>query len=88
MTIGDRVKIKSTDPTSGQPSLVACPGDPSPFAGRTGRVVGYEMDGRTRLYRVWLDRPVDVPGVGLVTDDLWSGPWLRKIKPSIFDRRR
>jgi len=73
MTIGDRVKIKSKNPYSKRQ-------DNSPFAGCTGRVVGVEHDGRTRMYRVALDRPVAVPGVGTVSDDLWSGLWLRKIR--------
>ena len=46
------------------------------FNAATGRVVGVEMDGRTKLYRVLLDKPVEVEGVGLVEDDLWAGRYL------------
>lgn len=51
-----------------------------PFAGQTGYVRGFEMDGRTKMYRVRLDNPVDVPGVGLVTDDLWAGHLLKVLR--------
>lgn len=50
------------------------------FVGSTGRVVdNTERDGRTTMYRVRLDVPVNVPGVGLVTDDLWAVEYLKKV---------
>lgn len=73
MMIGDRVRIKSTNPYTRQP-------DRSPFAGCTGRVVDIERNGRTRMYHVALDRPVDVPGVGLVGEDFCAAAWLSKIR--------
>jgi hypothetical protein len=45
------------------------------FIGKTGRVQAKE-DG---LWRVILDSPVEVPGVGRVTSDLWEGRFLKKI---------
>lgn len=50
------------------------------FVGKTGEIVGSEKDGSTTLYRVRLDQPVDVPGVGQVEDDLWAGSFLRNIR--------
>jgi hypothetical protein len=50
------------------------------FEGCTGTVVGFEMDGRTKMHRVKLDEPVMVHGVGLVKDDIWSGKFLRTIR--------
>lgn len=37
------------------------------FLKKTGTIIGEEM----KYYRVKLDEPVEVPGVGKVTDDLW-----------------
>lgn len=51
------------------------------FVGRTGEIIGNEKDGRMTLYRVRLDEPVDVPGVGTVKDDLWEGRFLKTIRP-------
>jgi hypothetical protein len=51
-------------------------GGMSEFIGQTGRVQGKE-DG---LYRVILDTPVTVPGVGIVTSDLWEPRLLRTIR--------
>lgn len=49
------------------------------YNGKFGTVIGSEKDG---LYRVRLDKPVNVPGVGIVTDDLWSKDYLTKVRPS------
>lgn len=38
------------------------------FIGCTGQIVGQEM----KMYRVRLDEPVMIPGVGMVKDDLWE----------------
>lgn len=38
------------------------------FIGKTGTVV----DKENKMYRIRLDRPVDVPMVGEVRDDLWE----------------
>jgi hypothetical protein len=46
------------------------------FVGRTGRIASKEGD----LYRVRLDEPVDVPGVGMVRDDLWEGGFLKRVR--------
>jgi hypothetical protein len=50
------------------------------FIGATGEIIDTERDGSTVMYRVRLFKPVMVPGVGDVTDDLWSGPYLRNIQ--------
>ncbi len=51
------------------------------FVGRTGTIVGVEYtNGRNLLYRVRLDEPVEVPGVGLVRDDLWESRYLRNVR--------
>lgn len=47
------------------------------FVGRTGRVVGVEKDGRTTMYRVSFDRPVEVPGVGTVWDDMFAAEFVK-----------
>jgi hypothetical protein len=46
------------------------------FVGQTGTVQGKE-DG---LYRVILDTPVMIPGVGRVTSDLWEPRLLRTLR--------
>ena len=48
-------------------------GGMSEFVGKIGTVVG--RDGM--LLRVRLDEPVNVPGIGLVTDDLWEPRLLK-----------
>lgn len=48
------------------------------FVGSTGEIIGVERDGRTLMHRVLLDRPVEVVGLGHVTDDLWSSEHLRR----------
>jgi hypothetical protein len=48
------------------------------FVGRTGTVQGKEGG----LYRVILDTPVQVEGVGQVTSDLWEPRLLRTIRAS------
>ena len=68
--IGHRVKI--IQPKFG--------GSMKEFHGKTGTVTGIEKDGSTNMYRVELDDPVDIPGVGKVSDDLWAGQHLKKIK--------
>ena len=50
------------------------------FNGQKGTVVGYEKDGSTVLFRVLLDTPVHVEGVGSVKDDLWAGSFLKTIR--------
>ncbi len=52
------------------------------FVGKTGRVTGPReyKDGQTWLHRVTLDEPINVEGVGVVEDDLWSSEFLKKIK--------
>jgi hypothetical protein len=63
--LGQRVRI-----TRGMPE----------FVGMTGTITGMEMDGRNKMWRVKLDRPVDVPGVGPVTDDLWTSEFLKPLR--------
>jgi hypothetical protein len=65
MKIGQRVKILD---------------GMSEFIGQTGTVSYPEKDGRVTLYRVRVDEPVDVTGVGLVCDDLWEGRFLKAIR--------
>lgn len=49
----------------------------SEFHGKRGMIIdNTETDGRTRMYRVRLDAPVEVPLIGFVTDDLWAGRHL------------
>jgi ribosomal protein L21E len=50
------------------------------FEGKTGTVIGSEKDGRHGpvMYRVKLDSPVEIPGVGHVSDDLWAGKHLSR----------
>lgn len=52
------------------------------FVGQTGTVIVEREtnDGSTWMHRVRLDEPVDIPGVGLVTDDLWGSSYLRTVK--------
>jgi len=52
----------------------------SEFIGKTGTIIDSEKDGRVTMYRVRLDTPVDIPGVGLVRDDLWAGEYLRRVR--------
>ena len=47
------------------------------FIGQTGVIV----DKEGKLYRVKLDQPVTVDGVGIVTSDLWEPAKLKVIKP-------
>jgi hypothetical protein len=49
------------------------------FIGRLGTIVG-EEGSRPRMYRVRLHEPVEVPGVGEVTDDLWQGNALKAVR--------
>lgn len=65
---GQRVQIKS-----GMPQ----------FVGQTGEIVGVERDGRTKMYRVRLDRPVEIPGLGPVTDDLWAAEHLKTLREAV-----
>lgn len=53
------------------------------FEGKTGSIISHEKDGHEILYRVKLDEPVHIEGVGKVRDDLWSGEHLQKIKESL-----
>jgi hypothetical protein len=49
------------------------------FIGRLGTIIG-EEGRRPRMYRVRLHEPVEVPGVGEVTDDLWQGNALKAVR--------
>jgi hypothetical protein len=49
------------------------------FRGRLGTIIGEEGT-RPRMYRVRLREPVEVPGVGMVEDDLWQGAALKAIR--------
>jgi hypothetical protein len=49
------------------------------FIGRLGTIVG-EEGSRPRMYRVRLHEPVEVPGVGMVEDDLWQGNSLKAVR--------
>lgn len=53
----------------------------SEFVGRVGTIIdNSEKDGRTTMYRVQLDKAVEVNGIGMVEDDLWSGAFLRNVR--------
>jgi len=56
-------------------------GGMSEFVGKTGEVVDVENYGGSggSYFRVLLDEPVYVEGVGEVTDDLWQDQWLRRV---------
>ena len=56
--------------------------NPDPFAGRMGTIIDTEKYSRSEppYYRVRLDVPVEIEGVGLVRDDLWMGQCLRTIR--------
>ena len=47
------------------------------FVGKTG-----EAQKEGRMWRVYLDTPVTIPGIGTVRDDLWEGRFLRTIRPA------
>jgi hypothetical protein len=50
------------------------------FVGKTGTIVDFEKGDRAKMYRVRLDEPVEIDGCGTVTDDLWEGSLLRRIR--------
>jgi hypothetical protein len=51
------------------------------FVGKTGRIIDEEkMKHSPKRSRVRLDKPVDVPGVGLVTDDLWERLYFKLLR--------
>lgn len=52
-------------------------GGMSEFVGQTGRIVTKEGPA---IYRVELDQPVHIRGVGMVADDLWESRLLRTIR--------
>jgi hypothetical protein len=68
----DRVTIKS--PKSKVRPLT---GLDAAFEGQKGTIVGFEQ-GKPVMFRVKLDNPIDILGVGLVKDDLWSGEYLKR----------
>jgi hypothetical protein len=47
------------------------------FVGRTGTIMWEESAG---FYRVKLDAPVEIDGIGVVADDLWEGALLRRLR--------
>jgi hypothetical protein len=49
------------------------------FVGKTGVII----DKEGKQYRVRLDEPVEVPGVGTVTHDLWMPAHLKVIRPPV-----
>lgn len=51
------------------------------FVGKIGTIIGKEGN----MYRVRLDEPVAVPGVGRAPDDLWEGRFLKKMRSSRGD---
>lgn len=50
------------------------------FVGQVGAIIDFEKDGRMTMYRVQLDTPVNVNGIGKVADDLWAGAYLRNVR--------
>jgi len=77
LQMGDRVRIK---PGGGMPE----------FYGKTGQIIGSESytKGRVGYFRVRLDEPVNIPGVGVVTDDLWMPHLLQKLRGGLENPRR
>lgn len=72
MERGDRVRINA--PKSALRPLV---GLDASFEGNHGTVVDIER-GRPTMYRVKLDTPVFISGIGTVRDDLWCREYLKK----------
>ena len=53
------------------------------FRRKTGTVIENDYrDGNVRMYRVRLDEPVTIVGVGEVNDDLWAGRFLKRERMS------
>jgi hypothetical protein len=51
------------------------------FVGQKGHIVDIEKQhGQPTMYRVKLFDPVEIEGVGEVTDDLWEGRFLRNAR--------
>ena len=51
------------------------------FVGQTGTIIDVEKHSHEpAYYRVRLDKPVEIPLVGLVHDDLWQGRMLKTIR--------
>lgn len=54
------------------------------FVGKIGTIIdNTERDGGRIQYRVRFDTPVEVPGVGAVSDDLWTRPFLKRVSSRI-----
>lgn len=62
-------------PSRAMQQRVRIKGGMKEFVGKTGIIVSKEGS----QYRVRLDNPVEIPGVGRVSDDLWDGNFLTKI---------
>jgi hypothetical protein len=71
--------IKPMTKKLGQRVKILPEGGMREFWDHTGTIIGVEP-GRPTMYRVRLDEPVDIPGVGRVRDDLWEGRTLRDIR--------
>lgn len=65
---GDRVRIHYKNPRTDIEKA---------FQGKVGSISGEERDGRTRMFRVKFNPPVQVPGVEPVTSDLWAAEFLK-----------
>jgi hypothetical protein len=65
---GDRVRIHYKNPRTDVEKA---------FQGKVGSISGEERDGRTRMFRVKFNPPVQVPGVDPVTSDLWTAEFLK-----------
>lgn len=70
-----RGEAARSDAREGQRVKIKAQGGMKEFHGKTGRIVGKEGG----QYRVKLDTPVDIPGVGSVSDDLWDGNLLQNL---------
>lgn len=73
MKCGDDVKIRA--PKSRVRPLT---GLDAAFEGATGYIVGIEGM-HPKMYRVRLNKVVEIPNIGTVRDDLWSSEYLKKI---------
>jgi hypothetical protein len=60
----------------GQRVRIAADGGMPVFWGKTGRIISEEMG----MYRVRLDEPVEITGLGRVSSDLWESSLLRRCR--------
>ncbi len=67
---------KASQSRIGQRVRILPTGGMKEFHGKTGRIVDTEDE----YYRVRLDEPVEIEGLGKVADDLWMAMCLKTIR--------